>query len=132
MDKHVQHVKEKIREIDREIAALHERRKALVNLHARFIASEVLRPGEELTPRNASKYGLLAKVVNYLNSADKSGKKQDHTTRGIFDHIISAYGDRLNYNTFRSYMLRFKEEQRLTQETKTGRWLVANDQEELF
>ena len=133
MSKHLEKIDARIREIDTALAELRAEKTALRNLRAKYWYEQALRPGEQVTKKNARKLELFAKISGHLlHLRDNHGRRKGASTRDLFDHVTKMYNEQINYNTFRSYLTRFKNEGRLEFDHRTESWLIATDQKEIL
>jgi hypothetical protein len=84
--------------------------------------------GEDSTYKNAKRRKIWSWVQQILYEESRRGKGE--RTKNLWERVNRVYPD-VGYNTFRSYMTRFKKEKRIYQPTGQTYWrLTKNEQEE--
>ncbi|SDF78134.1 hypothetical protein [Sulfitobacter delicatus] len=145
---------DRIGKLEREIDRLRQER-AMLYKFQRLLGEfpQALRDDDRFTPRTATKFELLARVLDYLNLPDTfiyGGASTKEIYRAVLDGIrrdrnatiafnshpqrlereeerkvltpLEANEDTLNYNTFRSYLARYRDEGRIFFNEETRRW----------
>jgi hypothetical protein len=115
-----------IDEIDAAVAQLLHRKQHLVGLRTKIWAEQCLRPEDRVTEKNAKKFDVLGRVHWALYTREEG---KPHGVRGLDLFSQIERGD-LNYQTFRSYLHRFKEEGRLAYDNRNGRWRLPPRKEQ--
>lgn len=148
---------DRIAKLEREIDD-RRREQAMLSRFQRSLGSfpYVLRDTDRFSPRTATKFELLARVVDYLNRPDpflyggastrelydvvteeiRDGKRRSESyrvdsvgvgrdkARPVTTPLEENRGE-INYNTFRSYLARFRDEGRIFFNADTRRWRIT-------
>ncbi|GAB5458720.1 MAG: hypothetical protein Hens3KO_17500 [Henriciella sp.] len=77
-------------------------------------------PREKVNVRNFDKLVTLAHTINFLQDENK---RQGATTKMIYEYLTNGLALEINYATLRSYLLRSKEDGRLSYDAEKRVWL---------
>ncbi len=107
----------RIAELDQQISQLKEKRLQLAQSRGR-IWFQALRPGDVVNAKNAQKIEILSLVRAVL-----SKEPRGMTSAAIFE-AISKGAPSLKFETLRSYLSRYKNENRLFHDSGSGKWML--------
>lgn len=138
IDQRLAEISELVSELEAETAMLTSVRSSLQLSEHLVLASDTF------SPRTAPKFEILARVADYLSEPDQyifGGASTKAIYTAVLDRLTThhqgpgryvAFQDGPpNYNTFRSYLARFKAEKRIFYDGATKRWRLTEHKPEL-
>lgn len=120
---HFRRIDAEIASIDQRVAELLQRKRDLVRMKSRVWVERCLRPDDHVSEKNAKKFELLGYVYSALATLEPNAREKGLTSQELFRRC--EHHD-VKYETFRSYLHRFKKEERLAYDQHRNSWKLAH------